>query len=170
MTTDPRGPAPLLLLEDTAGVVQPVVPGSAVLRLETTSSRAGFFDGAWWPRSRDIRSQLPDLIDALTASLGPIARVGLDASAWNEVPPLLVVGDHTVRIDWSVVDDSTMIVTRGHHDHFVFLVIPPQTSAAAAHTAMTMAVRDGNRALAEQIFDIAGITPAQREVPRRPPT
>lgn len=59
MTTDSRNPAPLLLLEDTAGVVQPVVPGSAVLRLETTSSRAGFFDGAWWPRSRDIEASCP---------------------------------------------------------------------------------------------------------------
>ncbi|MFI5772237.1 DUF5994 family protein [Streptomyces sp. NPDC051658] len=158
MTADSPAPAPLLLLQDT--VDQPVVPGSAVLRLETTSSRAGFFDGAWWPRSRDIRSQLPDLIDALTASLGPIARVGLDASAWDEVPAHLVVGDHKVRIDWSAVDDSTMIITRGHHDHFAFLVIPPQTSAEAAHTAMTMAVQDDNRTSAEQILDAAGITPA----------
>ncbi|MFD0339480.1 DUF5994 family protein [Streptomyces sp. NPDC127117] len=168
MTAGSRDPVPLLLLRDTAD--QPVVPGSAVLRMETTSSRAGIFDGAWWPRSRDIRSQLPDLIEALTASLGPIARVGLDASAWNEVPAYLVVGERKVRIDWSAVDDSTMIITRGHHDHFAFLVIPPQSSAAAAHAAMTMAVRDDNRASAEQILEAAGITPARPGAPRRRPT
>ncbi|MFD4943039.1 DUF5994 family protein [Streptomyces sp. NPDC058409] len=154
MTADERTPELLLLLADTDD--QPV-PGSAVLRMETTSSRAGFFDGAWWPRSRDIKSQLPGLIDALTLRLGPIARVGLDASAWDDAPGHLVIGDRRIRIDWSAVADSTMIVTRGHQDHFSFLVIPPHASASAAHTAMTMAVRDGNCTSAAQILDAAGI-------------
>ncbi|WP_443068674.1 DUF5994 family protein [Streptomyces sp. NBC_01361] len=28
-------------------------PGTALLRLQTTHSREGILDGAWWPRSRD---------------------------------------------------------------------------------------------------------------------
>ncbi|MFB7218348.1 DUF5994 family protein [Streptomyces sp. NPDC002596] len=150
--------APLLLLSDTSS--QPIVPGTAVLRMETTSNREGTFDGAWWPRSRNIASQLPCLIDALVARLGPVARVGLDASAWDDAPGHLVIGGRTVRIDWSAVDDSTMIVTRGHQDHFSFLVIPPQAGAAAARVAMAMAVQDGNSASAEQILMGTGIVPA----------
>ncbi|WP_373311846.1 DUF5994 family protein [Streptomyces aurantiogriseus] len=30
----------------------------------------GCFDGAWWPRSRDLESQLPGLLTALTARPG----------------------------------------------------------------------------------------------------
>ncbi|MFF1833558.1 DUF5994 family protein [Streptomyces sp. NPDC058231] len=150
--------APLLLLSDTSS--RPITPGVAVLRMETTSSREGTFDGAWWPRSRDVASQLPLLIDALVDRLGPVARVGLDASAWDDAPRHLIVGGRTVRIDWSAVGDGTMIVTRGHHDHFSFLVIPTLATPAAAHAAMTMAVQDGNYASAEQILRDTGIAPA----------
>ncbi|MGA5505306.1 DUF5994 family protein [Streptomyces umbrinus] len=159
---------PVQLLADTSS--EPVRPGTAVLRLETTSRRTGTFDGAWWPRSRDIGSQLSGLLIALTARLGTISRVGLDTSGWDETPGHLVVAGHTVHIDWSAVGDSTMIVTRGAQDHFLFLVIPPQTAPGPAHTAMAMAVRDDNAASAEHVLTAAGVTPAARPVvPSRSP-
>ncbi|MEE1773544.1 DUF5994 family protein [Streptomyces sp. JV185] len=130
------------------------------LSLAPTGADPALLDGAWWPRSRDIASQLPPLIDALVARLGPVARVGLDASAWDDTPGHLVIGGRTVRIDWSAVDDSTMIVTRGDQDHFSFLVIPPQADAAAARAAMAMAVQDGNCTPAEQTLMGVGIIPA----------
>lgn len=58
-------------------------PGTAVVRLETTHDRKGALDGAWWPRSRDIAGELPDLVSALSEYLGPITRVGLDTDAWT---------------------------------------------------------------------------------------
>ncbi|MFH8387906.1 DUF5994 family protein, partial [Kitasatospora sp. NPDC018058] len=33
---------------------QATKPGTVLLRLETTQSREGVLDGAWWPHSRDI--------------------------------------------------------------------------------------------------------------------
>jgi hypothetical protein len=159
---------PTQLLADTSS--EPVLPGTAVLRMETTPKRTGTFDGAWWPRSRDIGSQLPGLVIALTARLGTIARVGLDTSDWDETPGHLVVAGHTVRIDWSAVGDSTMIVTRGAQDRFLFLVIPPQTSLSPAQAAMAMAVRDNNAVSAEHVLAAAGVTPADRTVvPSRSP-
>ncbi|MFD9392226.1 DUF5994 family protein [Streptomyces sp. NPDC060000] len=137
-------------------------PGTAVLRMETTPRRTGTFDGAWWPRSSDLAGQLPALLAALTARLGPLARVGLDAGAWGERPGRLVVDGRTVRVDWSAVGDDTMIVTRGELDHFLFLVIPPQTAPALARAAMAMAVRDDNDASAERILAATGVTPADR--------
>ncbi|WP_245659241.1 DUF5994 family protein [Streptomyces ochraceiscleroticus] len=147
-----------------------MVPGTAILRMETTSKRTGTFDGAWWPRSRDVEDQLSGLITALTARLGPLARVGLDASAWDQTPGHLVILGHMVRIDWSAVSDSTMIVTRGDQDHFLFLVIPPGTASSPARAAMAMAVRDDNDAPAEQIFAATGVTRDDRlGVPPRSP-
>ncbi|MCX5369467.1 DUF5994 family protein [Streptomyces sp. NBC_00015] len=151
---------PVRLLADTSR--EPVLPGTAVLRMETTPRRTGTFDGAWWPRSRDVQSQLSGLLAVLTARLGPLARVGLDAGAWDERPGHLVVDGRTVRIDWSAVGDDTMIVTRGDQDHFMFLVIPPQTTPSLARAAMAMAVRADNDASAEGILAATGVTPADR--------
>ncbi|WP_404962760.1 DUF5994 family protein [Streptomyces sp. 147326] len=56
-------------------------------------------DGAWWPRTRDIATELPALISVLTGHLGPITRVGVDASAWNGLPPRLVIDGQVMHLD-----------------------------------------------------------------------
>ncbi|MGW0773117.1 DUF5994 family protein [Streptomyces sp. NPDC002835] len=127
-------------------------PGTALLRLETTHAREGVLDGAWWPRSRDIGAELPSLIIALTEYLGPVTRVGLDASAWEDLPTRLTVEGRVVHIDSSPVGDGTVLVSRGERDHFALLVIPPDATPEAAHAAMAEAVRAGNVTAAEQIL------------------
>ncbi|GLV82454.1 hypothetical protein Slala03_21430 [Streptomyces lavendulae subsp. lavendulae] len=143
-------PGPLKLLPDA--IHQAVEPGAALLRLETTQSRQGLLDGAWWPRSRDVTIELPALITALTAHLGPITRVGLDTSAWQDVPTRLVIDGQVVHLDADPVGDDTVLVTRGHNDHFALLVVPPDTTADAAREAMARAVRADNITQATQIL------------------
>lgn len=84
MSDDAGAPHPGLLPDRFR---QAVKPGTVLLRLETTRSREGALDGAWWPRSRNIGAELPGLVGALTEHLGPVVSVGLDADAWDEVPP-----------------------------------------------------------------------------------
>ncbi|MDT9684342.1 DUF5994 family protein [Streptomyces sp. TRM76323] len=129
-----------------------VEPGTALLRLETTRSREGVLDGAWWPRSHDIAEELPALVSALTEHLGPISRVGLDAAAWEGLPARLVVDERVVRIDSFPVGDDTVLVTRGDQDHFSLLVVPPDTPRDEARTAMAQAVRADNVTQARQIL------------------
>ncbi|URN16751.1 MULTISPECIES: DUF5994 family protein [Streptomyces] len=129
-----------------------VRPGTALLRLETTDSREGVLDGAWWPRSRDITEELPALVGALTEHLGPITRVGLDAAAWDGLPVRLVIDDRVVHIASFPVGDDTVLVTRGEQDHFSLLVVPPDTSPEAARAAMAQAVRADNVTRAGQIL------------------
>ncbi|MFG2359196.1 DUF5994 family protein [Streptomyces sp. NPDC048521] len=135
-----------------SGVHHAVRPGCALLRLETTASREGILDGAWWPRSRDIGAELPALLSALTEHLGPLTRVGLDATAWEELPTRIVVDDRVVHVDSFPVGDDTVLVTRGDQDHFSLLVIPPDATPEAAHAAMAQAVLAGNVSPAEQIL------------------
>ncbi|WP_423833598.1 DUF5994 family protein [Streptomyces manipurensis] len=144
----PRTP-PLLLPN---AIHQAIKPGAALLRLETTQSREGLLDGAWWPRTRDIETELPALISALTEHLGPITRVGVDASAWNVLPTRLVIDDRIVHLDSDPVGDDTVLITRGHNDHFALLVVPPDTAADAAREAMARAVRADNITQAAQIL------------------
>ncbi|MFD5702326.1 DUF5994 family protein [Streptomyces lasiicapitis] len=129
-----------------------VRPGTAFLRLETTHERQGILDGAWWPRSRDVGTELPGLITALTEHLGPVTRVGLDSDAWEEAPARLVVEGRVVHLDFSPVGDDTVLVTRGDQDHFSLLVVPPYATPDAARAAMAEAVRADNLAEAEQIL------------------
>lgn len=141
---------PPLLLPDA--LHQAVKPGTTLLRLETTRSREGLLDGAWWPCTRDIETELPALIRVLTGHLGPITRVGVDASAWNSLPTRLVIDDRVVHLDSDPVGDDTVLITRGDNDHFALLVIPPDTAASAAREAMARAVRADNITQAAQIL------------------
>ncbi|CAM5505857.1 DUF5994 family protein [Streptomyces narbonensis] len=143
-------PTPPKLLPD--GIHRAVNPGTALLRLRTTHSREGVLDGAWWPRSRDVATELPDLIRALTAHLGPVTRVGLDTDAWEEVPTRVVVDDRVVRLDSFPVGDDTVLITRGDNDHFALLVVPPDTTPDAARDAMARAVGAGNVTQAAEIL------------------
>ncbi|WP_457031044.1 DUF5994 family protein [Kitasatospora sp. P5_F3] len=133
-------------------------PGSVLLRLETTRSREGTLDGAWWPRSRDVGAELPGLVTALTEHLGPVTSIGLDADAWDDVPARLVVDGRSVHINWYPVGDDTVIITRGDRDHFALLVVPPRASLDAAHAAMARAVEAGGTDSARRILIVTGIS------------
>ncbi|GEC03024.1 hypothetical protein SSP24_06790 [Streptomyces spinoverrucosus] len=148
--SDPGSPRLTRLLPDA--VNQAVRPGTAVVRLETTHDRQGVLDGAWWPRSRDIAAELPQLITALTEYLGPITRVGLDADAWERLPMRMTIDDRLVHIDSFPVGDDTVLVTRGEQDLFSLLVVPPHATPDAARAAMAEAVRAGSVRHAEQIL------------------
>lgn len=158
MTTDAA--THMMFLADTNTNHQPVIRGAAVLRKETAIGGVGMFDGAWWPRSREIETQLPSLLRALGARLGRIASVGLNAKAWDDLPGHLVIDHRTVDIDWSADEVDTMTLTRGQ-ERLSFLMVPSQAAASAAHTAMTMAVEDNHCMSAEEIFLAAGIDPAR---------
>ncbi|MEU5611336.1 DUF5994 family protein [Streptomyces sparsogenes] len=165
--TDSESPGPPRLLPDA--VHKAVGPGTALLRLETTHAREGILDGAWWPRSRDIGVELPPLISALTEHLGPVARVGLDSSAWDELPTRLTVDGRVVHIDSFPVGDDTVLVTRGERDHFSLLLVPPDTAPDAARAAMARAVRADNVSEAGQILiDLADVV-GDRPSPPSPP-
>ncbi|MEU3601594.1 DUF5994 family protein [Streptomyces sp. NPDC006798] len=157
-------PTPPRLLPDE--IHDAVGPGTALLRLETTGSRQGLLDGAWWPRSRNVEREIPPLVTALAAHLGPVTRVGLDASAWNGIPTRLVVDDRVVHLDSFPVGDATVLITRGDSDHFSLLVVPPDTPPEAARAAMARAVRADNITHAAEIL-LAG-TPGTATPPRGP--
>ncbi|MFF1393283.1 DUF5994 family protein [Streptomyces sp. NPDC058287] len=141
---------PPLLLPDEAR--QGAKPATAPLRLETTQSREALLDGAWWPRSHNIEAELPTLVTELTSRLGPIARVGLDSAAWEELPTRLIIDDRVVHLDAHEVGDGTALVTRGDGDYFVLLVVPPESDPAAARAAMARAVHDDNITEAAQLL------------------
>ncbi|WP_369880620.1 DUF5994 family protein [Kitasatospora sp. CB02891] len=127
-------------------------PSLPRLTMEPTMSREGLFDGAWWPRTTHVLDELPDLVTALGAHLGRIVRVGLDTPAWDGVPRSVVVDGLMVRISWFDGSDATISVTRGFQDHFLLLVVPPDTPSATAAAAMAEASATGNHTPAAELL------------------
>lgn len=166
MMADSDTPHVPQLLPDA--IHQAVKPGTALLRLETRHARGGILDGAWWPRSRDMATELSGLIAALSEYLGPVTRVGLDAGAWEELPTRLIVDDRVVHIDSFPVGDDTVLLTRGDRDHYSLLVVPPHAAPDAARAAMARAVRADNVTEAEQILIDTG-THRARLIPAEEP-
>lgn len=153
--TEPnRPPADLSAL---SALHLPVEPGLLALRLKSEPSHDGLFDGAWWPHSRDIHTELPGLVTVLSEHLGPIDRIGLDADAWDGLGRPLFVEGRLIEVDWFPLGDDTVLVTRGTLDDFSLLVIAPDATVDEAHAAMTMATHIGNTETGQQILVATGI-------------
>lgn len=70
------------------------------LSLKSRTDCVGETGGTWWPRSRDLLAELPDLLAALADRLGRIERVVYNPAGWApSVPHQMVVGDATVTLE-----------------------------------------------------------------------
>ena len=61
-------------------------------RLKPTADSRGYVDGAWWPRSDDLTTELPPLIAVLSVRRGAISRVTYDLHEWRTTPNEIVTG------------------------------------------------------------------------------
>ncbi|MFE3954511.1 DUF5994 family protein [Nocardia sp. NPDC059091] len=68
-------------------------------RLELDAVGAVNVDGVWWPHSRDLAGELPDLLAMLVPRLGPIHRVIYHLDEWATAPRKLDAGGRCVRLD-----------------------------------------------------------------------
>ncbi|MGV9667416.1 DUF5994 family protein [Nocardia niigatensis] len=70
--------------QPTAGGGQPFDTPTRTPRLllRDRDEQSGDLDGAWWPRTDNLTSELHDLVTALTARLGATARISFD---WNSL-------------------------------------------------------------------------------------
>jgi hypothetical protein len=115
------------------------------LRLDPHPSRATVLDGAWWPQSRNVVAELPQLVDALAGLRGEITHVLLNTAEWDLPHPQRVTGGkHAVRLGWFTSQPAGLltIISDFGRDRFDLFVVPADASAASADTALT-ATADG---------------------------
>ncbi|GAC54102.1 DUF5994 family protein [Gordonia amicalis] len=53
------------------------------MRLKPADSVRGSVDGAWWPRTRDLVTELPDIAQAMDFRLPHLERVGYQIADWD---------------------------------------------------------------------------------------
>src|SRR5690349_21640700 len=99
----------------------------------------GFFDGAWWPRSRDLAAEVPDLLAVLGVRLGRVERVSYRIPDWDPAPRRIVVDGGMVHLSGYLQRRALTIDVIAHRQRATLLVVPPETDADLAHRALTAA-------------------------------
>jgi hypothetical protein len=111
------------------------------LRLKPKASLGGYVDGAWWPRTDDLATELPDLLAVLSVRLGPIARVIFNRNEWAAMPSAkLATGGRQVRLDgYRLQPTNTVEVLGLNRNKVVLLVVAPNADPDKAHGALMAA-------------------------------
>ncbi|GGP85111.1 DUF5994 family protein [Streptomyces melanogenes] len=114
---------------------------TARLALKPADAARGLLDGAWWPRSRDLLSELPALLDVLDPTWARITRIAVNPRHWPVIPRKIPVHGHVVKAGWFTpeVDPHKMLLLSYGVGRWDLLVIPPQTDEATAARLMAAA-------------------------------
>jgi hypothetical protein len=115
------------------------------LKLKPKAPTTGYVDGAWWPRSWDLSTELPALLAVLAIRLGRVSRVSYNLTAWNAAHRRLNVDGHQVRLGgFHAQHPHTIDVIASNGTRLTLLVLPPATHPATAHPIMMVAARRNN--------------------------
>ena len=126
------------------------------LRMKPKARPTGHVDGAWWPHTDDLPSELPDLLAVLSVRLGSVERVIYDLSAWAKAPARLATDGRSVRLDgFRHQPANTLEVCGLGREKILLMVVPPSTDPDVAHKAMMTAAAPDN---ASTVGDMLGIS------------
>jgi hypothetical protein len=111
------------------------------LKLRPKGNHDDYIDGAWWPRSGELATELPDLLAVLSIRLGPVQRVVYDPGCWSRAPKKTTVRGHTVELAAYPFHLRNTLYAFGTDGAVVVLrVIPSATDDDTAHTELMAAV------------------------------
>ncbi|ANS70693.1 hypothetical protein SLINC_8469 [Streptomyces lincolnensis] len=151
----------------------PVAAPAARLALKSDGASHGLLDGAWWPRSRDLLSELPALTDVLDPLWGRITRIAVNPEHWPVIPHKVPVDGHVVKVGWftSEIDPHKLLLLSYGTGRWDLLIIPPETGAeSAARLMAAVSDHDGPPLTASALIaaDEARHATAARDEPLEP--
>jgi hypothetical protein len=127
------------------------------------------FDGAWFPRDRDLVSELPELVAELERRGVRVERFTYALDAWLPAPRKLVVGDRIVRTGgFRSMDPQVVCLTwDGGTCRADLLVVPPETDVLTGARALRLCTRRGLPRSPRMVLAAARSTPLP-QVPQVP--
>jgi hypothetical protein len=130
------------------------------LRLKPGGSARGYVDGAWWPRSRDLATELPALAEVLTVRLGSVWQVVYALDSWDVAPRRIQLDGHPVRLEgFRSQDEDVVSVVSLDRRRISLLVIPLSADEKPGHDAMMAAGERDNADSPATILTAAGVRP-----------
>ena len=128
-------------------------PTAARVILTVAGDPPARFDGAWWPRTRNLSVEVSALADALTMHAFHLSRVAYGKDGWEAAGRKASAHGRVIRLGWFASQDPAVVILGdGHGGRLDLLVVPPDSSSAGAETAMAEASRTGNARAAADIL------------------
>lgn len=113
-------------------------------------------DGVWWPRSDDLRIELPDLVAVFSRWLGTVHRVVYDRLAWGSAPSRIIRHNSAVTVDpYQMVDRELIYLMGTHSRNAVLFVLPPSSDEEVARRTLRLAEKSSaplNAAALKRIY------------------
>ena len=103
------------------------------------------FDGAWFPRSRDLAVEVPELIAELDRRGVRVERFTYAMDAWQPAPRKLVVDGRVVRTGgFRSMDPGVVCLSWAGGNRLAnLLVVPPETDVITGVRALRLCPRRG---------------------------
>jgi hypothetical protein len=119
------------------------------------------FDGAWFPRSRDLAVEMPELIAELDRRGVRIERFTYALEAWLPVPRKVIVQGRMIRTGgFRSMDPQVVCLTwDGGTKRADLLVVPPETDVLTGARALRLCTRRGLPRSPQMVLAAARSTP-----------
>lgn len=126
----------------TRGATAPSKAETKRLALSRAGSAHGCVDGAWWPTSADLGSELPDLVAVFSRWIGSIHRIVYDPVLWTTAPSRLIKHGSAISVDpYRMVNRETIALMGTHSRSAVLFVVSPAAPAVIAHKMLDLVER-----------------------------
>lgn len=131
-------------------------PSRGPLRLQMTEvpgRNRNHVDGGWWPQTRDLAVELPDLVDHFPPRFGRIVRALVSPPDWDSAPRHVQAARGHVTVGSFPRDDSHLIhLTTADRTVLHILVVPPHFTHAQGDEALRASTTAGSTHSATEIL------------------
>jgi len=143
--------------DETAGIGTPRVRLKPNAHAGGHVRAGGHVDGAWWPHSDDLTTELADLLEVLSSRLRAIDRVTYNVDEWTATPAELVTGGYPIRLEGyrHRRPPNTLELLDATGNKIVLLVVPSHTDPDHAHTMVMAASAPDNVSSVDTLLSIS---------------
>ena len=133
----------------------PTVLRGLRLRLKPAGPSCGFVQGAWWPRSDQLHTELPLLLTALSSRVGSVDRVIYDETDWAPASLRIEFRGRSVVLEGSHNESANTLSVIGEGlGRLVLLIVPPYTNPTRAYTVVMTASTPDNVSSPDELLGI----------------
>jgi hypothetical protein len=139
--------------------------GTLRMRLKPAHGSCGFVQGAWWPRSTELASELPSLLAALSLRIGSIDSVVYHESDWSPEPLSIKHQGDQVILSAHQAWPNVVSLFGPRFGRLDLLVVSPHTEPTHAYNVVTTAASVNDASTPDQLLGITRRTDARLLAP-----